>query len=85
MKKDGFLRCYLEASAYWIGGNAILAAVESITAALGLSENPLSLNLIDRLVRLFEPTFLMASGIMIVPLFAAILVGNRRATGTSNV
>jgi hypothetical protein len=79
LKKDGFLPCYVEALAFWIGGNVLLAFVESALLLVGWRSNPLGYTLADRLVRVYEPNFLVASGVLIIPLFAAILVGSRSA------
>ena len=81
MRKDGFLRCYLEALALWIGGNVLLAIAVSVAESIGWKSNPLDQTFGDRVAQVFDPFFLLASGIICVPLFAAILVGSRRTTG----
>ena len=77
MRKDSFLRCYAEAWVYWIGLNLIGSLIVWLTdSLLALPTIPYS-----QLGLMFEPLSLAAQGIILVPLFAAILVGRRRSTG----
>lgn len=77
MKKDSFLRCYGEAWIYWIGLNLFGSLIGWLTdSAFGLPSIPYS-----QLGLMFEPVSLVAQGVLVVPLFAAILVGTRRSTG----
>ena len=79
MRKDSFLRCYVEAWVYWIGLNLIGSLIGWVTDGwFGLPTIPYS-----QLGLLFEPVSLIAQGILLIPLFAAILVGRRRSTGPS--
>jgi len=84
LRRDNFFRCYLEALAYWLAGIAVMDVIEAIAVSLSWLQNPLGYSLGDRLAQTFNPVFLVMSGIMIVPLFAALLVGSRRSSGTMN-
>jgi hypothetical protein len=79
MSKDSFLRCYVEAWVYWIGLNLAGSLIGWLTVSLlnlpTISYSQLSL--------MFEPFSLIAQGMLLIPLFAAILVGIRRSTGRS--
>lgn len=80
MRRDGFVRCYLEAWAYWIGLNLLGAAIDAVT------DGRLRLPGISflQLDRLFDPLFLAAQGLLLIPAFAGMLVGIRRPTGRAD-
>ena len=79
MRRNGFLRCYVEAWAYWVGLNLLGSLIGWLTDTFfGLATIPYS-----QLDLMFNPFSLFAQGIFLVPLFAAILVGSRLSTGRS--
>jgi hypothetical protein len=80
VRNDSFLSCYVEAWVYWIGLNLIGSMIGWVTDSFfGLPSIPYS-----QLGLLFEPVSLIAQGVLLIPLFAAMLVGSRRSTGRSD-
>ena len=77
MKRDGFLRCYFEAWVYWIARNLIGAVIGWLS--IGVFKLPTVPP--SQLALWLEPGALVAQSVMIIPLFAAILVGSRRSIG----
>ena len=76
------MRCYCEAWIYWIAGNAALAIGLWLKGPAGdrTGEHAPFLHL----QLLAEPGALIAQAILTVPLFAALLVGARRPTGSAS-
>jgi len=77
-ERDSFLRCYLEAWLYWV----ILNAVGGI--AFWLVGTLLQRPIIPGPFAWFmdvarDPVLLILQGVILMPLFAALLVGSRRA------
>jgi hypothetical protein len=82
LRRDSFLRCYLEAWVYWIGLNAVGGVAFWFAGKwTELSGYPTPFS---HLARMADPTLLIAQAIITIPLFAAILVGSRRSTGRND-
>lgn len=80
MRRDSFLRCYLEAWVYWIILNVVFTMID-YGRAQWMGEN-VELVSITRLGQFTDLFLLVAQGILLIPLFAAILVGIRRNTAS---
>lgn len=76
-ERDSFLRCYVEAWLYWVVLNAVggfaLWLVGTLQQRPG---NPSPFAWLTDVAR--DPVLLIAQGVLVVPLLAAILVGSRR-------
>jgi hypothetical protein len=76
-QRDSFLRCYVEAWLYWIVLNAVTGIASwLIGTLLQRPVNPRPFAFFTDAAR--DPVILIALGVLVIPLFTAILVGSRR-------
>ena len=76
-ERDSFLRCYVEAWFYWIVLNAVAGvAFWLVGMLLQRPVKPGPFAWLTDIAR--DPLILIAFGVLVIPLFAAILVGSRR-------
>lgn len=79
-KKDSFIRCYVEAWAFWLSGNILIDWVEYLGAKIGRELAPRPFGFVEKLS---DPFFLISNALL-VALLAAMLIGHRRPTGASD-
>jgi hypothetical protein len=77
-ERDSFLRCYVEAWFLWLALNMVGGVASWLTGTvLGRPVVSDPFSWIAEIVR--DPVLLLADGILVVSLLAAILVGSRRS------